>query len=94
LVAYAKGVAPVKTAVDQFLAATGLTATALHSTLGRVAARALETQVVADAMDRWVGQLQAGQPVSTTGTIPAKGMGMGLSTTWSLFCPLGSDVIF
>jgi [NiFe] hydrogenase large subunit len=79
LVAYAKGVSQVKTAVDQFLASTGLTAADLHSTLGRVAARALETQVVADAMDGWVGQLQVGQPLSTTGTIPAKGMGMGLS---------------
>jgi [NiFe] hydrogenase large subunit len=79
LVAYAKGVSQVKTAVDQFLASTGLTAADLHSTLGRVAARALETQVAADAMDGWVGQLQVGQPLSTTGTIPAKGMGMGLS---------------
>ena len=79
LVAYAKGIALVKSAVDQFLSSTGLTAAALHSTLGRVAARALESQVVADAMDGWVGQLQVGQPLSTTGTIPAKGMGMGLS---------------
>jgi [NiFe] hydrogenase large subunit len=79
LIAYAKGVTAVKTAVDQFLSSTGLAVSDLHSTLGRVAARALETQVVADAMDGWVGQLQAGQPVASSGTIPAKGMGMGLS---------------
>jgi [NiFe] hydrogenase large subunit len=78
LVAYAKGVPAVKTAVDDVLKQTGLTVADLHSTLGRVAARAIETQVVADAMDGWLNQLQTGQPVASTGTIPAKGMGMGL----------------
>lgn len=78
LVAYAKGVSAVKTAVDGLLAQTGLAATDLHSTLGRVAARAIETQVIANAMDGWLGLLQTSQAVSTTGTIPAKGMGMGL----------------
>jgi [NiFe] hydrogenase large subunit len=68
----------VKTAVDDVLKQTGLTVADLHSTLGRVAARAIETQVVADAMDGWLNQLQTGQPVASTGTIPAKGMGMGL----------------
>jgi [NiFe] hydrogenase large subunit len=79
LVAYAKGVPAVKTAVDDLLKSTGLGAADLHSTLGRVAARAVETKVVADAMDTWLGQLQTGQPVSTAGSIPAKGMGMGLN---------------
>jgi [NiFe] hydrogenase large subunit len=79
LVAYAKGVSAVKSAVDGLLAKTGLGLADLHSTLGRVAARALETQVIADAMDGWLGQLQPNQAVSTTGTIPAKGMGMALN---------------
>jgi [NiFe] hydrogenase large subunit len=79
LIAYAKGVSAVKTAVDDLLKATGLVAADLHSTLGRVAARAIETKVVADAMDGWLGQLQTGQPISTAGAIPAKGMGMGLN---------------
>jgi [NiFe] hydrogenase large subunit len=79
LIAYAKGVAAVKTAVDGLLEKTGLGLADLHSTLGRVAARAIETKVIADAMDGWLGQLQTGQPTSVTGTIPAKGMGMGLS---------------
>jgi [NiFe] hydrogenase large subunit len=79
LIAYAKGVPAVKSAVDDVLQATGLGAGDLHSTLGRVAARAIETKVVADAMDGWLGQLQVGQPISASGSIPAKGMGMGLN---------------
>ena len=79
LIAYAKGVPAVKTAVDDVLKATGLSAGDLHSTLGRVAARAIETKVVADAMDGWLAQLQTSQPISAAGSIPAKGMGMGLN---------------
>jgi [NiFe] hydrogenase large subunit len=79
LVAYAKGTSAVKTAVDNFLSQTGLALVELHSTLGRVAARALETQVIAEAMDGWLNQLQVGQPLSASGTIPARGMGMGLN---------------
>jgi [NiFe] hydrogenase large subunit len=47
--------------------------------LGRVAARALETQVIADAMDGWLDQLKVGQPLAASGTSPAKGMGMALN---------------
>jgi [NiFe] hydrogenase large subunit len=79
LIAYAKGVTAVKSVVDDVLKATGLGAADLHSTLGRVAARAIETKVVADAMDTWLGQLQTSQPISASGSIPAKGMGMGLN---------------
>jgi len=79
LVAYAKGTAVVKSAVDTLLGKTGLGVADLHSTLGRVAARALETQIIADAMDGWLDQLKVGQPLAASGTIPAKGMGMGLN---------------
>ena len=79
LVAYAKGQAQVRAAVDGLLKQTGLGVADLHSTLGRVAARALETQVIADAMDGWLNQLKVGDPLAVSGTIPMKGMGMGLN---------------
>lgn len=79
LVAYARGTQVVKNAVDGFLKKTGLPVAALHSTLGRVAARALETDIVADAMVGWLDQLKVGDAVQAQGTIPAKGMGMGLN---------------
>ena len=53
LVAYAAGVTEVKDAVDATLKKLGVPATALYSTLGRVAARALESQIV-------VGRLEGG----------------------------------
>jgi [NiFe] hydrogenase large subunit len=78
LVAYSKGHPAVRQAVDGLLAATGLVAADLQSTLGRVAARALETQIIAGAMDGWLDQLDPAQPLAATGTIPEKGQGMGL----------------
>lgn len=47
VVAYAAGKEPQKTAVDNVLAALDLPASALFSTLGRTAARGIETQLVA-----------------------------------------------
>jgi quinone-reactive Ni/Fe-hydrogenase large subunit len=48
LVSYAKGNKIVQNAVNDFLKATGLPVTALFSTLGRTAARALQTGIIAD----------------------------------------------
>lgn len=65
LVAYASGRPEVKTVVDGALAALSKAAGAklgpdvLISTLGRVAARVLEAQVVADASIRWFNDLVA-----------------------------------
>ncbi len=59
LVAYASGHARVKTLVDGALAKLGVGADALFSTLGRVAARGIETQVLAEKMEDWVDQLAA-----------------------------------
>ena len=57
LVAYAAGVPAVKQAVDATLTRLGATPAALHSTLGRVIARALETMIVVDQLEGWLDQL-------------------------------------
>jgi Ni,Fe-hydrogenase I large subunit len=59
LVAYAAG-RPEQTAlVNHVLKTLGVGAAALHSTLGRIAARAIETQVMIDKMEGWVDGLIA-----------------------------------
>ncbi|MBT8226936.1 MAG: nickel-dependent hydrogenase large subunit [Dactylosporangium sp.] len=57
-VAYAVGVAPVRQAVDAFLSDLGLGQAALFSTIGRLAARALETQLLADRLPTWLAALR------------------------------------
>lgn len=57
LIAYGKGHEPTKKAVDGALKALALPVDALFSTLGRTAARALETQIIGEAMEGWIGQL-------------------------------------
>jgi hydrogenase large subunit len=57
LVAYASGNKQVKTNVDEALAKLNAPATALFSTMGRTAARALETKLMADAMPGWIAEL-------------------------------------
>jgi Ni,Fe-hydrogenase I large subunit len=59
LVAYASGRPKVKALVDHVLSALGADAAALHSTLGRIAARAIETQLIVDKMEDWVDELVA-----------------------------------
>jgi [NiFe] hydrogenase large subunit/hydrogenase large subunit len=59
LVAYVSGHVRVKTLVDGVLKALGVGPEALFSTLGRVAARGIETQVIAEKMDDWVDALAA-----------------------------------
>jgi Ni,Fe-hydrogenase I large subunit len=66
------------------LKATGLPVTALFSTLGRTAARALETKFVADKIEGWVGELIANIKDGNTETwtrcdVPRKGEGRGLT---------------
>ncbi|MBP6844157.1 MAG: nickel-dependent hydrogenase large subunit [Kofleriaceae bacterium] len=57
LVAYASGHAQVKGLVDGALAKLGVGPEALFSTLGRVAARGLETQLLVDKLGDWVDEL-------------------------------------
>ncbi|MBL0212335.1 MAG: nickel-dependent hydrogenase large subunit [Myxococcales bacterium] len=57
LVAYASGHPQVKELVDGALTKLGVGAEALFSTLGRVAARGLETALLAEKMGDWVDEL-------------------------------------
>jgi Ni,Fe-hydrogenase I large subunit len=57
LVAYASGQPDVKALIDATLAKLKAPPTALFSTLGRIAARALETQLLASRLAGWVQEL-------------------------------------
>lgn len=57
LVAYAKGHEGIKKVVDSTLEKLGVPVGALFSTLGRTAARGLETIAIGDAMEGWVMEL-------------------------------------
>ncbi len=58
LVAYANGNEQVQTQVNEMLGALGLGPEALISTLGRVAARGIETNLVAGQMGVWIDELE------------------------------------
>ncbi len=79
LVAYGRGHAEIVPQVKQFLNDTELTLSDLHSTLGRIAARALETKVIADAMDGWLNGLKSGDATFVTSQMPEKASGYGLN---------------
>jgi hydrogenase large subunit len=59
LLLYAKGHAQTKELVNATLKKLDLPVAALYSTLGRTAARTLETKLLADAMQGWLDQLTA-----------------------------------
>jgi Ni,Fe-hydrogenase I large subunit len=59
LVAYASGHDDVKAAVDGVLKTLGVGPEALFSTLGRIAARAVETKLIAARLPKWLGELEA-----------------------------------
>jgi [NiFe] hydrogenase large subunit len=84
LVAYGKGHEPTKKAVDGLLKKLAVPKEALFSTLGRTAARALETAIIGDAMEGWIGQLVENIKKGNTKTytpyeMPQTGMGAGLN---------------
>ena len=83
LAAYAHGHPQTKAAVDAVLKHLGVPAKALFSTLGRTAARAIETKVIADAMVGWVMEAVELIKSGKTDTVtdwkwPGESMGMGL----------------
>lgn len=49
------------------------------SILGRIAARAEECKMIADAMDKWILQLKPGAPSSVKVEVPKEGEGFGLT---------------
>jgi len=57
-VAYAAGHSRVRELIDQTLNYLGLGPEALFSTLGRVAARGIETLVIAEKMEDWIAELE------------------------------------
>lgn len=84
LVAYGKGHEPTKKAVDGLLKTLGVGVEALFSTLGRTAARGLETAIIADAMEGWIMQLvenlkKGDTKVYTPYQMPAAATGVGLN---------------
>lgn len=58
LVAYASGHARIKQLVDWALGVLGVGTDALFSTIGRVAARGIETLAIAEEMGNWITQLE------------------------------------
>lgn len=87
LLLYAKGNAEAKALTDAALKQLDLPFKALYSTLGRTLARAIETKVIADAMEGWLdrlmGNIKAGdlRTFSATkwdpSTWPSESMGVG-----------------
>jgi len=84
LVAYARGQKEIKPAVDNVLKTLGVNANALFSTLGRTAARGIETLVIGERMNNWVMELVENVKNGDTKTyepyeMPDSGMGVGLN---------------
>jgi [NiFe] hydrogenase large subunit len=84
LVAYGKGHKDIKPAVDMVLQTLGVPAAALFSTLGRTAARGIETLAIGNAVQDWVMELIENIKSGDTQTyqpheIPDSGMGVGLN---------------
>jgi [NiFe] hydrogenase large subunit len=84
LVAYGKGHEDLKPLVDGTLEKLGVPAGALFSTLGRTAARGLETVAIGNAIQGWVMELVGNLKAGDTKTyepyeMPDSGMGVGLN---------------
>ena len=78
LVAYHSSHEEVRSAMDGLLSALDTHAGALHGTLARHAARALDAGLIADTMERWALQLKPGEPVCADYDMPEEGSGTGL----------------
>jgi len=84
LVAYARGHKDIKPLVDNVLNTLGVDANALFSTLGRTAARGLETLAIGKRVQTWVMELVENIKNGDTQTyepykMPNSGMGVGLN---------------
>ncbi|MEF3698981.1 nickel-dependent hydrogenase large subunit [Desulfolutivibrio sp.] len=83
LIAYAKGHKETKGLVDTVLKKLSIPATALFSTLGRTAARGIETAIIAEKMDGWIKEYAANIKKGDTNLaakweMPAEAEGVGL----------------
>jgi len=84
IVGYAAGDKKIKKLVDETLKATGLPAKVLFSTLGRTAARAIESKLVADQLEPWVNELVSNIKGGDTRTwtyceVPKEAQGRGMT---------------
>ncbi len=84
LVAYARGHKEIQAVVNNTLKTLNLPVTALFSTLGRTAARALETLVIGNAMEGWIMELVERLKGGDNKTyqpweMPKNAMGVGLN---------------
>ncbi len=79
IIAYTGASNPVYVkAINQALIALRLKPENLFSVMGRHLCRAIETQVLADAMADWVLQVKLDQPVATPYVLPDQAVGYGL----------------
>ncbi|MHC4789241.1 MAG: nickel-dependent hydrogenase large subunit [Planctomycetota bacterium] len=79
MVNHARGSGEVKEAVDDLCEKAGLAPEALNSTLGRHAARALETALLAGKVQDWILKLQPGEPCVLKVDVPEEGTGAGMT---------------
>ncbi len=84
MVNYGTGHQATVNAVNTLLQKAGLSLADMYSTIGRTAARAIETKVIADALGSWVSQLSPSpqtfdMPFRTTFTMQESGSGAGLN---------------
>jgi len=83
LVAYAQGHPEIKPVVDMVLGKLDVGAGALFSTLGRTAARGIETLVIGQRIEKWMGELlgnlkNGDSSTYTAWEFPSYGEGVGL----------------
>jgi len=84
IVGYAQGHEKIRDLVDTTLKASNLPISVLFSTLGRTAARALETKLVGDSAEAWVNELISNIKSGDTRTwtrcdVPESGQGRGMN---------------
>ena len=80
LVAYGRKMPEAVAAIDGFLKDTDLNDFRfMYSVVGRTAARALETQIIAHAMESWLDELIIGGSAYRPTATPISGTGMGLN---------------
>lgn len=79
LVAYHRGDARVRPAVDSALAALGRSASDLDSVMGRHAARAIECSLLAARTEEWIDALVVGGATQNTITKRAAASGVGMT---------------
>jgi hydrogenase large subunit len=78
VVSYFAGQVQVKEALDACVKELYVGLNDLNSVLGRHAARALDTKLVADSMAEWILTLKPGEPVCARFEIPEESEGMGI----------------